>query len=100
MMSRTLSPPPTNVDAAAAAAAAAAANASAITMSPGSMPVTAIGLKLIGAMITNVVASNRGGSSAAQKAVNANTKKGLGRFIQLNSLVKLRLCPAHSTCRV
>jgi hypothetical protein len=77
-MSRTPSPPPTNVDA--AAAAAAAANASAITTSPGSTPVAAIGLKLIGAMIPNVVAGNHGGSSAAQKAVNANTKKRARAF--------------------
>jgi hypothetical protein len=37
-------------------------------------------LKLIGTTIPNVVAGNRGGSGAAQKAANANTKKGLGRF--------------------
>jgi hypothetical protein len=36
----------------------------------------------------NVVAGNRGGSGATQKAVNANTKKGLGCFSQLNPLVK------------
>jgi hypothetical protein len=119
-MLQTPSSPPTNVD---AAAAAAAANASAITMSPGSTPVTAIGLKLIGMTIPNVVAGNRGGSGAAQKATNANTKKGLrrfsqlnpliaaqkaanannqkglGRFSQLNPLVELRLWPACLTCR-
>jgi hypothetical protein len=88
-MSRTPTPPPTIVDAATAttATAAATANASAITTSPGSMPVAAIGLKLIGTMIPNVVAGNRGGSGAAQKATNANTKKGLRHFSQLNPLI-------------
>jgi hypothetical protein len=87
------------------------------------MPVAVIGLRLIGAMIPNVVTSNRGGSSAAkkvtnantqkglgcfsqlnpliaaQKAKNANNQKGLGRFSQLNPLVELRLRPACSTRR-
>ncbi len=121
-MSQIPTPPPMNVDAIATAAAA-ATNASAITTSPGSMPVVVISLKLIGTTIPNVVAGNRGGSGTAQKAANANTKKGLGRFSQLNpliaaqkavnannqkgvrrlnqlnSLVKLRLWPAHSTRR-
>jgi hypothetical protein len=120
-MLQTPSPSPTNVDA--TAAAADAMNASAITMSPGSMPVPAIGLKSIGVMIPNVFAGNRRGSGTAQKAANANTKKGLGRFSQLNPLVvaqkaanannqkglrhfsqlnplvKLWLRSAHSTCR-
>jgi hypothetical protein len=55
--------------------------------SPGSTPVAAIGLKLIGAMIPNVLAGNHGGSSVAQKAANANTKKGLRHFSQLNPFV-------------
>jgi hypothetical protein len=119
-MSRILTPPPTNVDA--AAAAAVAVNVSAITTSPSSMPVAVIGLKSIGATIPNVLAGNCRGSGAAQKvanannqrglghfsqlnplvaaqkAVNANNQKGLGRFSQLNPLVELRLWPAHSTC--
>ncbi len=86
MMLQTLSPPPTNVDATAATTSA-TANASAIMTSPGSTPVAAIGLKLIGAMIPNVVAGNCKGSGAAQKAANANTKKGLGHFSQLNPLI-------------
>jgi hypothetical protein len=96
---------------------------SAITTSPGTTPVAFIGLKLIGATIPNALAGNCGGSGAAQKAVNANTKKGLGRFSQLNPivaaqkaatanyqkglgrfsqlnpLIKLRLWPACSTCK-
>ena len=84
-MSQIPTPPPTNVDA--AAAAAAATNGSAITTSPGSTPVAVISLKLIGTTIPNVVAGNRGGSGTAQKAANANTKKGLGCFSQLNPLV-------------
>ena len=96
-MSRILSPPPTNVD---AAAATTAANASTITASPGSMPVAVIGLKSIGATIPNVVAGNRGGSGAAQKAANAIKQKGLRRFSQLKPIVELRLRPARSTCRV
>jgi hypothetical protein len=76
-------PPPTNVDVAATAAAA-TANASAITTSPGSMPVAVIGLKLIGVMIPNVAAGNLGGSGTTQKATNANTQKGLRHFSQLN----------------
>ncbi len=36
---------------------------------------------------------------ATQKAENANNQKGLGRFSQLNPLVKLRLQPACSTRR-
>jgi hypothetical protein len=84
MVLQTPSPPPTNVN---AAAAATAANTSAITTSPGSMPVAAIGLKLIGMMIPNVIAGNRGGSGATQKAANANTKKGLRPFSQLNPLI-------------
>ena len=64
--------------AAAATAAATAAAASAITTSPGSTPVAVIGLQSIGATVPNIVASNRGGSGTAQKAANANTKKGLG----------------------
>jgi hypothetical protein len=71
-------PPPTNVNA--AATAAATTNLSAITMSLSSMPVAVISLKLIGATIPNVVTGNCGGSSTAQKATNANTEKGLGRF--------------------
>ncbi len=87
------------------------------------MPVAVIGLKLIGATIPNVVAGNHGGSGAAQKAANANTKKGfghfsqlsplvtaqkavnannqkgLGGFCQLNPLIELRLWPACSTRR-
>jgi hypothetical protein len=114
-------PPPTNVNATAIATAT-AANVSAITKSPNSTPVVVIGLKSIGAMIPNVV-GNRGGSGAAQMATNANTKKGLGCFSQLNSLVaaqkavnpnnqkglgcfsqlnplvKRRLWPGHSTHR-
>jgi hypothetical protein len=62
-----------NVNAdAAAAAAAAATNASAITTSPGSMPVAVINLKLISMTIPNVVAGNCGGSGDAQKAAKAN----------------------------
>jgi hypothetical protein len=106
-MSRTPFPLPTNIDATAAVAAnvsaipsspggtpiaaitaTAAANASTIAASPGGTPFTAMGLnisgvkclKLIGTTIPNVVAGNRGGSGTAQKAVNANTEKGLGRF--------------------
>ena len=94
---RELLPPPTNVDA--ITAAATTTNASAITTSPSSMPVAAIGLKLIGATILNVVTGNRGGSGAAQKAANGNTQKGLGLFSQLPQLVELRLRPACSTCR-
>jgi hypothetical protein len=120
-----LPPPSTNIDAAAAAATAAATavNMSTIKTSPGSTPVAVIGLKLIGVTISNVVASNCRGSGTAQKATNANTKKGLGRFSQLNPLivaqkaanannqkglghfnqlnplVKLRLRPARSTRR-
>jgi hypothetical protein len=121
-MSRIPTPLPTNIDAAAAAATA-AANASAITTSPGGTPVAVIGLKSIGAMILNIIAGNRGGSDAAQKVANANTKQGLGHisqlnplvvaqkavnannqkglrhFSQLNSFVELRLWPARSTCR-
>jgi hypothetical protein len=91
--------------------------------SPGGTPVAAIDLKSISATIPNVVASNCGGSSvaqkatntntqkglghfsplnplvAAQKAANANTKKGLGRFSQLNPLVKLWFYPARVTCQ-
>jgi hypothetical protein len=52
MMLRIPTPPPTNVN----AAAAVAATASAITTSSGGMPIAVIGLKLIGAMIPNVVA--------------------------------------------
>jgi hypothetical protein len=87
------------------------------------MPVAVIGLKLIGTTIPNIVAGNQGGSGAAQKAANANTEKGLGRFSQLNPLVvaqkaknannqkglgcfsqlnplvELRLRPACFTCR-
>jgi hypothetical protein len=107
-MSRIPTPPPTNVDA--TTATATTVNVSASTTSPGSTPAAVIGLKSIGATIPNVVAGNRGGSSAAQKAVNANNQKGLGRFSQLNpvvelrlrpvaQLVELRLRPAHSTCR-
>jgi hypothetical protein len=73
--------------AAAATAAATAAAASAITTSPGSTPVAVISLKSIGMTILNIVAGNCGGSSMAQKALNANTKKGLGHFSQLNPLV-------------
>jgi hypothetical protein len=115
-------PPPTNVNAAATATIA-NANASAITTSPGGMPVAVIILKLIGVMIPNAVTGDHWGSGAAQKATNANTKKGLRRFSQLNPLVvaqkatnanyqkglghvrqlnplvKLRLWPSHSTCR-
>ena len=79
-------PPPMNVNAAAAAAAA-FANASAITTSPGGMPAAVIGLKLIDATILNVIAGNCKGSGAAQKAANANTQKGLGRFSQFNPLI-------------
>ncbi len=85
--------------------------------------VTVIGLKSIGATIPNLIAGNRGGSGTAQKAANANTKKGFGCFSQLNpliaaqnamnannqkglwrssqlnSLVKLRLRPARWTRR-
>jgi hypothetical protein len=120
-MSRTLSPLPTNIDA--ATAVAAAVDESAIMTSPGSMPVAVIGLKSIGETIPNVIAGNCGGSGAAQKAANKNTKKGLGRFSQLiplfaaqkaanannqkrlgrfsqlNPLIELRLRPARSTCR-
>jgi hypothetical protein len=77
-------PPPTNVD---AAAAAAAANASAITTSSSSTPVAVIGLKSISATIPNAVAGNCGANGTAQKAANANTKKELGHFSQLNPLV-------------
>jgi hypothetical protein len=115
-------PPPMNTNAAAAAAAA-FANASAITTSPGGTPAAVIGLKMIDATILNVIAGNCKGSSAAQKAANANTQKGLRRFSQfnpliatqkaenannqkrlgcfsqLNPLLKLRLWPACSTCR-
>jgi hypothetical protein len=124
-MLQILTPPPTNVDATAAPAttAAAAANASTIMTSPGSTPVAVIGLKLISATILNILAGNRGGSGMAQKAANANIKKGLGhsgqlnplvtaqkaansnnqkglrRFSQLNPLVELRLWPACSTRR-
>jgi hypothetical protein len=107
-----------------AAAAAAFANVSAITTSPGGMPAAVISLKLIDAPILNVIAGNCKGSSAAQKAANANTQnglrhfsqfnpviatqkaknannqKGLGRFSQLNPLLELRLRPACSTHRV
>jgi hypothetical protein len=86
MMSQILTPPPTSVDATAAATAA-TANASAITMSCGGMPVAVISLKTIGVTIPNVIAGNRGGSSAAQNAANANTQKGLGHFSQLNPLI-------------
>jgi hypothetical protein len=51
------------------------------------MPVAVIGLKSIGTTIPNVVAGNCRGSSTAQTAANANTKKGLGHFSQLNPLV-------------
>jgi hypothetical protein len=106
-MSRTPSPLPTNIDAATAVAAnasaiplspgrtpistitaAATANAITIAASPGGTPFTAMGLKiggakslkLIGTTIPNVVAGNRGGNGTAQKAANANIKKGLGHF--------------------
>jgi hypothetical protein len=65
---------------AAAAADAAFANASTIMASPSGMPAAVIGLKLINATILNVIAGNCKGSGAAQKAANANTQKGLGRF--------------------
>jgi hypothetical protein len=96
-MSQIPTPPPTNVDA--AAAAAAATNGSAITTSPGSTPVAVISLKSIDMIFPNVVAGNRGGSGAAQKATNANNQKGFGRFSQLNPVIELRLRPSRSTRR-
>jgi hypothetical protein len=84
-MLQTPTPPPPNLDA--AAAAAATPNASAIRTSPGGTPVAAIGLESISATIPNVFADNHNGSMAAQKAMNANTQKGLGHFNQLNPLV-------------
>jgi hypothetical protein len=72
---------------AAATAAAGAANASAITTSSSTTPVAVIGLKSIGMTIPNFVAGNHGASGAAQKVANANTKKELGHFSQLNPLV-------------
>jgi hypothetical protein len=86
MMLQILTPPPANVDATAAATTA-TANASAIMTSPGGTPVAVIGLKLIGATIPNIVTGNCRGSGAVQKAVNANTQKGHGRFSHLNPLI-------------
>jgi hypothetical protein len=66
-------------------------------VSPDGTPVAAIGLKLIGTMIPNVIAGNCGGSGTTQTtAANANTQKGLGHFSQLTPLVKLRLEPVRS----
>jgi hypothetical protein len=84
-MSECESDPPTNINAAAAATTA-AVNASTITTSCSSTPVAVMGLESIGVTIPNVVASNRRGSSAAQKAMNTNIKNGLRRFSQLNPL--------------
>jgi hypothetical protein len=79
MMLQIPTPPPTN----AAATIAATGNVSAIATVPGITPAAVIGFKSIRATIPNVVASNRGGSGAAQKAANANTQKRLGHFSQL-----------------
>jgi hypothetical protein len=87
-MLQTPTPPPLNVNA--TAAAAAAAIASVMMTSSSGTPIAAIGLKSIGATILSVIAGNHGGSSAAQKAANANAQNGLGCFSQLNPLIELR----------
>jgi hypothetical protein len=91
-------PSPMNVDATLPAAAA-TANVSTITTSPGGMPVAVIGLKLIGVTIQTLLPKIVGEAARQKKAANANNQKRLGRFSQLNPLVKLKLRPACLTPR-
>ncbi len=79
MMLQTSTPPPPNVDAAAAATAA-TANGSAITMSPGRMPVAAIG-RNVGGKNPNVTFAPLGAGGRQQ---NSGNSAGLQPTNQLN----------------